>query len=137
VSRGIASGDIDGDGALDLLVTRVAAAARLFKNVAPARGHWLLVRAVDPALGNRDVYGAVLTVKAGGRQWTREINPGYSYLVSNDPRSHFGLGAATHVDEIVVIWPDGREETFAGSAADRQVVLRKGAGLAARTPRIQ
>ncbi|HEX5269942.1 MAG TPA: FG-GAP-like repeat-containing protein, partial [Gemmataceae bacterium] len=53
VARGLACGDMDGDGALDLLVTAVADRARLFRNVTPDRGHWLMVRAVDPKLGGR------------------------------------------------------------------------------------
>jgi hypothetical protein len=128
VARGLACGDVDGDGALDLLVTNVAGPARLFKNVAPKRGHWLLVRAVDPALGGRDAYGATITVSAGGRKRVGWINPGQSYLCSNDPRAHFGLGAAGRVDAITVLWPDGYEETFSGCTADQKVTLRRGEG---------
>src|SRR5205807_19594 len=68
VYRGLAVGDVDGDGAVDLLVTTAAGRARLFRNVAPKRGHWLLVRAIDPAL-KRDAYGARVAVGAGGRRW--------------------------------------------------------------------
>jgi hypothetical protein len=109
-----------------LLVTQVAGPARLFRNVAPRRGHWLTVRALDPALGNRDAYGAEVIVEAGGRRRLGLVNPGYSYLCSNDPRVHFGLGSVTHVDAIRVVWPDGSEETFPGQAVDQAVVLRKG-----------
>jgi hypothetical protein len=130
VARGLACGDVDGDGALDLLVTAVAEPARLYRNVAPRRGHWLMVRAVDPALGGRDAYGAEVTVRAGDRSWRRWLNPGYSYLCSNDPRAHFGLGSAGHVDLLQVIWPDGSEEVFPGRPADQAVVLRKGEGQA-------
>jgi hypothetical protein len=128
VSRGLACGDIRNSGALDLLVTSVAGPARLFRNVAPRRGHWLLVRTVDPKLGGRDAYGAEVTVHAGDRRWLRLVNPGYSYLCSNDPRAHFGLGQVARVDAIDVVWPDGSEERFVGSAADQAIVLRKGEG---------
>ena len=127
VSRGLACGDIDNDGALDLLVTSVSAPARLYRNVARKRGHWLLIRALDPRL-QRDAYGAEIHVRAGGRRWVRCINPGYSFLCSNDPRAHFGLGQATHIDEIQVFWPDGSEEAFDGRDADQVAVLRKGEG---------
>lgn len=130
VGRGLAVGDIDGDGALDLLVTAVGAPARLYRNVAPNRGHWLMVKAVDPALGGRDAYGAELTVTAGNRRWKGLIQPAYSYMCSNDPRAHFGLGQVTHVDGIHVVWPDGTDETFPGQSADQVVVLKKGAGKA-------
>jgi hypothetical protein len=131
VSRGLACGDLDGDGALDLVVTTLAGRARVYRNVAPGRGHWLLVRALDPAL-RRDAYGAEVTVEAGVRRWRRWVNPGYSYLCSNDPRAHFGLGQAGQVDAIRVVWPDGAEEVFPGGAADRSIVLRKGEGRATK-----
>jgi hypothetical protein len=131
VARGLAWGDVDGDGALDLLVTTAAGRARLYRNVAPCRGHWLLVRALDPAL-KRDAYGAEVRVRAGGRTWLRVVQPAGSYLCSGDARAHFGLGAAGRVDGIDVFWPDGRAETFAGGPADRLVVLRHGTGTPAR-----
>jgi hypothetical protein len=83
---------------------------------------------VDPELGGRDAYGAEITVDAGGKRWWRLINPGSSYLCSNDPRAHFGLGPVQQVDAIHVLWPDGAKETFDGCPADRPVVLRKGCG---------
>jgi hypothetical protein len=127
VSRGLACADVNGDGALDLLVTTIAGPARLYRNVSPKRGHWLLIRALDPAL-KRDAYGADITVYAGGRHWQRSINPSYSYLCSNDPRAHFGLGQVERVDSIEVIWPDGTAEGFPGQSVDQIVVLRKGEG---------
>jgi hypothetical protein len=129
VSRGLACGDIDGDGAMDLLVTTVAGPARLFRNVAPKKGHWLMVRAIDPKL-NRDAYGAKIVVTAGGRHWVSGIYPGQSYLCSNDFRAHFGLGSAASVDFIRILWPDGVEEDFGRQEVDRMVTLRKGEGRA-------
>jgi hypothetical protein len=125
VYRALACGDIDGDGAVDLLVTSVSGPARLFRNVAPKRGHWLSVRVVDPQL-KRDAYGAEVTVFAGQKHFKRWANPGYSFLCSNDPCLHFGLGEAEAVDALEVVWPNGDRERFDGCPADRAVELRKG-----------
>ncbi len=132
VSRGLSSGDLNNDGGLDLVVTNLGAAARIYRNLAQGRGHWLLVRAIDPNLGGRDAYGAEITVTAGGQHWKRWCNPAGSFLSSNDPRAHFGLGEAAQVDAIDVLWPDGASETFPATPADRIIVLSKGQGIAKR-----
>jgi hypothetical protein len=93
VARGLVRGDIDGDGAVDLLVTTIGGPARLYKNVAPHRGHWLQVRAVDPALG-RDALGALVRVRAGGRMHICSLHPAESFLCSSEALAHFGLGDA-------------------------------------------
>ena len=129
MGRGLAAGDLDGDGALDLVLTTIADRARVFRNVAKNRGHWLIVRAFDPRL-NRDAYGAELLVKAGNRKWLRIVNPGDSFQSSSDPRAHFGLGGESKYDAIQVRWPDGRSEVFPAGEADRVVVLRRGEGKA-------
>jgi enediyne biosynthesis protein E4 len=134
VGRGLACGDIDNDGAVDLLVTATGGPAQLFRNIAPHRGHWLSVRAIDPSLGGRDACGAEIRVRAGARQWWRLVNPGFSYLCSHDPRAHFGVGSATTVDSIEVLWPDGSEEKFSGGPTDRFLILRKGSGSANTKP---
>jgi hypothetical protein len=127
VARGLAWGDVDGDGALDLLVTTVAGPARLYRNVAPNRGHWLLVRALDPKL-RRDALGAEVRVRAGGKTFLRLIAPGASYLCSGEVRAHFGLGAAERYEEVEVAWPDGTKETFEGGPTDKKIALERGKG---------
>jgi hypothetical protein len=127
VGRGLAVGDFDNDGAPDLLLTTAGGKARLLRNVAPANGHWLTVRALLPE-AKRDAYGAEVTVRAGGRMYWRLLNPSYSYCSSNDPRCHFGLGSNERYDAIDVLWPNGSAEVFPGGAADRQVELRRGEG---------
>ncbi|MBM3831785.1 MAG: CRTAC1 family protein [Verrucomicrobia bacterium] len=128
VGRGLAYGDIDNDGDLDLLATNAGGPVQLFRNVAPRRGHWLTVRLLDPAHGNRDAIGAEIIVEAGGMQRLGLVQPSTSYLVSNDPRVHFGLGEATVVQSLRVLWPDGAEEWFDGGAVDREMTLRQGMG---------
>ncbi len=135
VGRGLVRGDIDGDGAVDLLVTSIAGPVRLFRNIAPRHGHWLQVRAFDPGL-RRNALGAVVRVRAGGRTHIRSLHPAESYLCSSEPRAHFGLGEAERVDEIEVVWPGGSRELFDqdrhGYPADQRLELRKGGGRSAQ-----
>jgi len=126
VARGLAYGDIFNDGSVSLLVTTVAGPARAYRNIARRRGHWLEVRAILPRSGGRDAYGATVRVRAGGRQFLGLVNPASSYLCGNDPRVHFGLGKADHVQAIDVDWPDGTHETFPGEIVDRRIVVREG-----------
>jgi enediyne biosynthesis protein E4 len=137
VGRGLVRLDFDGDGAIDLLVTAVAGPARLYRNIAPKKGHWLMVRAVDPGLGGRDAYGAEVAVKAGGRRRVGIVQPAGSYLCSSDPRVHFGLGAVERVDGVEITWPDGDREEFPASATDRVLLLRKGDGRKAPRPGVR
>ncbi len=127
VSRGLAVGDIDRDGDLDVLVTDGSGEARIYRNQTPSSGHWLIVRAIDPAL-RRDAVGAVVEVVAGGRRLRRDVSTTYSYLSAGDPRVHFGLGSSGTVDRIEVVWPDRSREVFTGPAVDRVVELVKGTG---------
>jgi len=129
VSRGLAFGDIDGDGDLDLLVTQDGGRARLFRNDMPKSGRWVIVRAVTGP-GGRDALGAVVTVTAAGRTFRRTIVAASSYASSSQPIAHFGLGLADRVDGITVRWPDGMEERFAGVPVDAVVELHRGTGEA-------
>lgn len=131
VGRGLAVGDFDNDGAPDLLLTQIGGKARLLRNVAPARGHWLTLRALLPQL-KREATGAEVTVRAGGKSFWRLLQPGSSYCSSNDTRGHVGLGTHERYDAIDVRWPDGSDETFPGGQADRAVELRQGDG----TPKV-
>lgn len=131
VARGLAWGDLDGDGAIDLVTTEIEGPVRVFKNVAPKAGHWLLVRALDPAL-KRDALGATVRVRVGGATRAAFVLPGQSYCSSGDARAHFGLGPAAAFDEIEVTWPNGSVEAFPGGAADRALTLSRGTGRPVR-----
>ena len=127
VGRGLAFGDVDEDGDVDFLASNCGGRALLFYNEAEKSGHWLIVRAWDPALA-RDVLGAQVTVVASGRRHVQLVNTGYSYLTGSDPRVHFGLGDAGRVDSIEIVWPGGELERFPGGAVDRRVTLNRGEG---------
>ncbi len=127
ISRGLAAGDIDSDGDVDLLIGHIQGQARLYRNDAPERGHWLTVRCVHPGW-QRDALGARVEVFYEGRSLVRTICSSFSYLSSSPPRAYFGLGRASAVDKIEVRWPDGRLERFPGRSADAAVELHHGTG---------
>ncbi|MAF67292.1 MAG: hypothetical protein CMJ84_16750 [Planctomycetes bacterium] len=131
VSRGVACGDIDNDGDVDLLVCRNGERPQLLRNDAGGGGHWLSVLPVD-AEGRGPILNARVTLDAGGTRRMRECRAQESYLISRDPRVHFGLGASDAFASIRVRWPDGSVERFPGGAADRFLTLRRGSGEAER-----
>ena len=125
-SRGLASGDLDNDGSLEVVITNMGEPPSLLKNFGPRR-NWLLVD-LEGVQANRDAVGARVAVQAGGRRLTDEVRTGASYLSQHDHRLHFGLGDAETYDAIIVRWPGGAEESFPGGKAGRVVQLRQGAG---------
>ncbi len=123
VHRGSAVGDVDNDGRLDVVVTAVDGALELWRNVSPAKNHWLSV-AVEGVKGNRDGMGAQLTlVTAAGTQHDL-VNTAVGYGSASDARVHFGLGAETTVRELKVVWPTRQTTTLRNVAADQVLKVR-------------
>ena len=127
ISRGLAIGDLDGDGDGDLLVSNGQGRARIYRNDIPRRGGWLRVEAWDPRLG-RLAEGAVILAEVSGRRLRRIQCRGRSYLSSSEPTAVFGLGEAARADRFLVRWPDGRRESFDGAAGDARLRLVRGEG---------
>lgn len=126
-SRAAAFGDVDGDGALDVLVVNRDAPAYLLLNRVPARGAWIRFQVRERS--GRDALGAELRIEHGGRVLLRTVRSAYSYCAANDPSVHLGLGQATGVGAANVTWADGERERFPGPYAAGTVhQLRRGAG---------
>ena len=125
VSRGAAFGDLDNDGAIDVVINDADGPAQLLLNQASAGRRWLLVRLLTED-GKRDAYGArAKLMRAGAVPLWRQVGTDGSYLSANDPRLHFGLGDADAVEALEVIWPDGSRQRFGMDAIDRAVTLRQ------------
>jgi enediyne biosynthesis protein E4 len=107
IGRGLAMGDIDGDGPPDLVAIDLSDRAKLFLNRAERRGHWISVRAVDPSKGGRDSLGALVTAVCGDKRLSKRIRTCGSYQSASEPRAFFGLGPRSQVDRIEIVWPDG------------------------------
>jgi len=132
-SRGVAFGDLDNDGFIDVVVNNLDGKPTILKNDGGSRNNWITMKLVGSGR-NRDAIGArVKVVSAELTQWD-EVHAGGSYLSSNDPRLHFGLQKRTKVDLIEVHWPDGRLETVANVSANNFLVIEEGKGLTRATP---
>jgi hypothetical protein len=115
--RGLAAADFDNDGDIDAAVNSIGGRLMLLRNDAPKR-HWLEVRLAEFAPG-----ATVTATLPDGRRLVRAVHAGSSYLSSEDPRVHFGLGNATRLRSLEVRLPDGRLLRRAGVPADRIVLL--------------
>jgi enediyne biosynthesis protein E4 len=130
-SRGLAVGDYDNDGRVDVVIGNNGEAPTLLRNRAGEGNHWVGV-SLEAVTGNRDGIGAVLTWSAGGVKRARLKTAGGSYLSSQDPRELLGLGGAAKLDWLEVKWPgpEGKVERFTDVPVDRYVRIVEGKGVA-------
>lgn len=122
-SRGAAFADFNNDGRMDVAVVEMDESPSLLMNQTAGDAHWLMVKLEGAK--NRFGIGARITVKAGGVTQTREVKAGGSYAGANDPRQHFGLGAAAQAEEITVQWPGGKRTRETNVKADGVVTIRE------------
>jgi hypothetical protein len=123
-SRGVAVGDYDNDGAVDVLVSSNDGPARLLRNSGAGSNHWLMVRCLGP-LGKCDAIGAKVFVTVAGKTRRRDVVVNHSYASACDPRLHFGLGNQSVVERVVVRWPGGAEAVWEDVPADQVLVARR------------
>ena len=124
VARGAAFADYDNDGKIDVFIVNLGAPAFLLHNTSPGTDHWIAVKLVGRK-SNRDGIGARVEVVAGGARQERERVGGSGYLSQDDPRVHFGLGAAAKVDKLTVTWLSGTRQVVENPPVDRVVTVEE------------
>jgi len=123
-ARGACFADYDNDGKMDAFVVNLGAKGTLLHNVSTNTGHWIAVKLVGTK-SNRDGIGARVEVFAAGKRQTAERVASSGYLSQDDGRLHFGLGAATTIDKLLVHWPSGREQTLEKLGVDRVLTVEE------------
>jgi hypothetical protein len=106
VSRGLAIGDLDNDGALDIVINDLDGLPQVLHNEGTSKGNWITIKLRGRA-PNTDAIGAVIRLQSAGKVQSRTVQSGTSYLSQDDMRQHFGLGDQPKIEQIEVLWPDG------------------------------
>ena len=123
-ARGLAVGDLDNDGRVDAVINNLDAKPAVLRNVASATGHWLRLKLI--AKGPRDATGSIAYVTTGKMRQRQDVFSGAIYCSQNEMTLHFGLGAATKVDKLEIIWPDGSAEVIEVPAIDKTITITQG-----------
>jgi enediyne biosynthesis protein E4 len=132
VSRGCAFGDFDNDGDIDIVIMNQHEPPTLLRNDCPRENHWIKVR-LEGTKSNRSAIGARVLMRYGNKVQAQAVLSQSSYVSSNDPRLHFGLGSETTA-EIEVQWPSGAVEKYPHQAANRLVTIVEGKGVVPGRP---
>ena len=123
-SYGAAYADLNNDGRLDLVVSNIDGPASIYEGMKVDSAHYLQIK-LEGDSPNRRGIGATLIVTAGGQKQSFYHSPYRGYMSTMDDREHIGLGRATSVDTLEVIWPDGRSQVLTNVAVNRMLTLRQ------------
>jgi hypothetical protein len=131
-ARGLAVGDLDGDGRVDVVINNVDSKPAVLRNVVTPAGHWLALKLVGDVgkKSSRDAIGAIAYLTTGKVRQRQDVISGGSYASQNEMILHFGLGESTKVDKLEIRWPDGSAETVNVPSVDRKVTIVEGKGIA-------
>jgi enediyne biosynthesis protein E4 len=126
--RGLAYGDLDNDGRMDLVVTALGAPVSVLRNITETHNHWILLELAGTK-SNRMGLGAQIRITTDdGRKLYNEVTTSTGYAASSDPRVHFGLGESRVLREIEIRWPSGTRQLLRNVTADRRMVITEPGG---------
>lgn len=126
-ARGMASGDLDGDGRPEVVIVNINAPPSVLQNRAE-QGNFVSLK-LEGTKSNRSAIGARVSVTAGGRTQIRDVTGGGSYFSQSDFTLFFGLGEATEIEGVTVRWPSGREQEFKAVGVNTRYHLIEGKRL--------
>jgi len=123
-SRGVAFGDYDNDGTVEIAVNNQNEAPSLLKQSVNPPGHWIILKLIGTR-SNRSAIGARVKLIANHHAQCGEVRSGGSYLSQSDLRLHFGLASATRIDSIEIHWPSGTRQLVANQGSDRILTIQE------------
>ncbi len=129
--RGAAFGDLFNDGKIDVIINQIDGPPVLLKNVNADHHHWVELKLIGGPKSPRDAVGATVYLTANGIRQRQDVISGGSYVSTNDPRPHFGLGDSTDAGTAEIHWPSGAKETIKLPAVDRIFTITEGKGITA------
>lgn len=121
-ARGLAIGDLDNDGRIDVVITSTDGPAWVLRNETPTQNHWVMLR-LQGVQSNRDGIGAQIKISTAAGDQYATVTTASSYQSSSDRRVHFGLGAASSISRIEIRWPSGIRQVLSDVKADRMVTI--------------
>lgn len=133
-ARGLAVGDLDGDGRMDAVVNNMDSAPTLLRNVASGQGHWLALKLIGDVSKRtpKDAIGSRVIVTAGGISQRFDVTSGASYASHSDLQVHIGLGLATKVEKLEILWSNGDAEIIVIPNIDRAITIQQSVGIVGR-----
>jgi len=127
--RGAAFGDLFNDGKIDVVINNIDHVPSLMRNVNDDKNNWVAFKLTGSGKSPRDAVGTKVFLTADGMRQRNDVLSGGSYESSNDQRPHFGVGAATKIDDVEIDWTDGKVEHITVPSVDRIFAVEEGKGI--------